>query len=301
VIGAGLEDSLVTINGQNAAASLDPATGNLAVIVPASLLGAPGVLSFQVSKQQMQISGERKAIVAAPSQLNPGASVTVSAASYQVDTAVESIGAMFGTRLAVQIASAGSIPLPTFLAGTMILANGIAAPLFFVSPGQVNYQIPQGLPAGGLVTTVTVAGDGTVSQGESRVLAEAPGIFTANTSGSGGPAALWTLDGINYSSVTNADGTLRPIPAGAYLVLFVTGIRHAPDPIASDGNGVAESVHVVLGGVTATPLFAGPQGEFVGLDQINLQIPANLTGRGDVEGVITVNGRAANIIQLRVI
>ena len=132
-------------------------------------------------------------------------------------------------------------------------------------------------------------------------MAEAPGIFTANTSGSGGPAALWTLDGINYSSVTNADGTLRAIPAGAYLVLFVTGIRHAPDPIASDGNGVAESVHVVLGGVTATPLFAGPQGEFVGLDQINLQIPANLTGRGQVEGVITVNGRAANIIQLRVL
>jgi len=58
---------------------------------------------------------------------------------------------------------------------------------------------------------------------------------------------------------------------------------------------------VVLGGVTATPLFAGPQGEFVGLDQINLQIPANLTGRGQVEGVITVNGRAANIIQLRVL
>ena len=301
VIGAGLEDSLVTINGQNVATSLDPATGNLAVIVPASLLAAPGVLSFQVSKQQMQTPGERKAIVAASSQLNPSASVTVSAASYQVDTAVESIGAMFGTRLAVQVASAGSIPLPTLLAGTMILANGIAAPLFFVSPGQVNYQIPRGLPAGGLVTTVTVAGDGTVSQGESRVLAEAPGIFTANTSGSGGPAALWTLDGINYSSVTNADGTLRAIPAGAYLVLFGTGIRHAPDPIASDGNGVAESVRVVLGGVTATPLFAGPQGEFVGLDQINLQIPANLTGRGQVEGVITVNGRAANIIQLRVL
>jgi uncharacterized protein (TIGR03437 family) len=301
VIGAGLEDSLVTINGQNAAASLDPATGNLAVIVPASLLGAPGVLSFQVSKQQMQISGERKAIVAAPSQLNPGASVTVSAASYQVDTAVESIGAMFGTRLAVQIASAGSIPLPTLLAGTMILADGISAPLFFVSPGQVNYQIPQGLPPGGVVTIVTVAGDGTVSQGQSRVLAEAPGIFTANTSGSGGPAALWTLDGTNYSSVTNADGTLRAIPAGAYLVLFVTGIRHAPDPNATDGNGVAESVHVILGGVTATPLFAGPQGEFVGLDQINLQIPANLAGRGEVEGVITVNGRAANTIQLRVI
>jgi uncharacterized protein (TIGR03437 family) len=301
LIGTGLEDSLVTINGQNAVASLDAATGNLAVMVPPGLLAAPGVLSFQVSRQQMPTPAERKAVVAALAQLNPNTSVTVSAASYQVDTAAESIDAMFGTRLAVQIASAGSIPLPTSLAGTMIVVNGIMAPLFFVSPGQINYQMPQELPPGSVVTIVTVAGDGIVSQGQSRVLAEAPGIFTANTSGSGAPAALWTLDGNTYSSVTNPDGTLRAIPAGAYLVLFVTGIRHAPDPNPTDGNGVAESVQVNLGGVSAAPFFAGAQGGFVGLDQINLQIPASLAGRGDVEVVITVNGRAANTIQLRVI
>ena len=81
----------------------------------------------------------------------------------------------------------------------------------------------------------------------------------------------------------------------------MTGIRHAPDPNPTDGNGVAESVQVNLGGVSAAPLFAGAQGEFVGLDQINLQIPLSLAGRGEVEVVITVNGRAANTIQLRVI
>jgi uncharacterized protein (TIGR03437 family) len=186
------------------------------------------------------------------------------------------------------------------MAGTSVYANGIASPLFFVSPNQINYQIPQGLAPGSVASIITVAGDGTISQGQFRVGAEAPGIFTANASGSGGPAALWTLDGVSFMAVTNSNGTLNPFPAGAFVVLFGTGIRGAYSPQPSDGNGVAESVQVNLGGTTVTPLYAGPQGGFVGLDQINIQIPASLAGRGKIDVIMTVNSRTTNTIQLQI-
>src|SRR5262249_36271869 len=157
--------------------------------VPGAMLAAPGVMSFQVSKGG-QSSVERKVVVASPAQLNATPAVTASAASYQLMTAAESIGAMFGTRLATQLALATSTPLPTSLASTTIYANGIASPLFFVSPNQANYQIPSGLASGTIATIVTAAGDGVVSQGQLQVYTEAPGLFTANASGSGGPAAV---------------------------------------------------------------------------------------------------------------
>ncbi len=300
IIGAGLEDTLVVINGQNVSTSLDQATGNLAVSIPASMLAASGALSIQANKTTGQTSGERKVIVATQAQLNAVAAVTVSAASYQPVAAAEAIGAMFGSRLATQFSAASSTPLPTSMAGTTVYANGIASPLFFVSPSQINYQIPQTLAPGAVATVVTVAGDGAVSQGQLPVGAEAPGIFTANASGSGGPAAVWTLDGVNFMAVSNSDGTPRTVPAGAFVALFATGIRGAYSPNPSDGNGVAESVQVNMGGAAVTPLYAGPQGGFVGLDQINLQIPASLAGRGRIDVIVTVNNRAANTIQLQV-
>jgi uncharacterized protein (TIGR03437 family) len=299
IIGAGLENSFVTINGQSVSFTLDASTGNLALTIPASLVATPAVLNVQVNKSG-QNSEERKMIVASPAQLNATPPATVSAASYQTVLSVEAIGAMFGTRLATQFATANSTPLPTSLAGTTIYANGFASPLFFVSPNQINYQIPPGLVPGIETSIVTVAADGVVSQGKLQVDAVAPGIFTANASGSGAPAAVWTLDGINYSSVANPDGSLRAIPSGAFVVLFGTGIRYAPDFDGGSGNGVAESLQMNLGGTITNALFAGAQGGFVGLDQINFQLPSNVAGRGRIDLVVIVNGRAANTVQLQV-
>jgi uncharacterized protein (TIGR03437 family) len=301
IFGTGLENSSVVVNGQSVFSSLDQATGNLSISIPSPMLASPGALALQVHKMTGQTSGERKVIVAAQALLNAVSPATVSAASYQPVAAAEAIGAMFGTRLATQFSSASSIPLPTSMAGTSVYANGMASPLFFVSPNQINYQIPQGLAPGVVAKIITVAGDGVVSQGQFQVGAEAPGIFTANASGSGGPAALWTLDGVSFMAVTNSNGTLSPIPAGAFLVLFGTGIRGAYSPQPADGNGVAESVQVNLGGATVTPLYAGPQGGFVGLDQINIQIPANLAGRGKIDVMMTVSSRTANTIQLHIL
>jgi hypothetical protein len=72
----------------------------------------------------------------------------VNAASYDRTVAPGSLAALFGSAMATQIASASTLPLPTTLGGVTVKMNGINAPLFFVSPNQINLQVPSGVNAG---------------------------------------------------------------------------------------------------------------------------------------------------------
>ncbi|MGH9845001.1 MAG: BACON domain-containing protein [Blastocatellia bacterium] len=109
---------------------------------------------------------------------------SVSAASFRAgEVATESIVAAFGTGLATASRSATTSPLPTELAGTTVrikdsLNTERSAPLFFVSPTQVNLQIPPGTASGAATITIT-SGDGAVSTGTAQIAAVAPGLFTA--------------------------------------------------------------------------------------------------------------------------
>lgn len=229
---------------------------------------------------------------------------TVSAASYEFGVAPSSIAAAFGTRLATATAVATSLPLPTTLSGTTVEINGMRAGLFFVSPGQVNYEVP-GNVAPGSATIVVRSGDGTTSTGTVQVRAVVPGIFTANGDGRGVPAALVVrvkADGTQVTeSVAQFDQTNnrfapKPIdlgPAGerVFLVLYLTGLRSAS----------SSAVRVLLGGDEITPLFAGPAPGFAGLDQINVELPRSMAGRGRVSLVVSATGAAAsNLVEIEI-
>jgi hypothetical protein len=120
----------------------------------------------------------------------------VSAASYDAAAiAPESIVAAFGAKLATDTAIATDadantpgIQLPTVLAGTTVEINGRRAGLLFVSPAQINFVMPAATEPGAANITVR-AGDGTNSSGTMQVKSVAPAIFTANSTGSGVPAA----------------------------------------------------------------------------------------------------------------
>jgi len=212
----------------------------------------------------------------------------VSAASYSPESvAPDQITAAFGTRLANNFVTASSLPLPTVLAGTSVRVNGALAPLFFVSPGQVNFLVPATTQTGVAVVEITAA-DGTLSRGNLAVTSTAPSIFTANSYGTGAPAAVATADGVHYAAVGNLDGTPNPINTGDYLLLFGSGIRRA----------ASGTVKITIGGVDAPVLYAGAQQDFAGLDQINTQIPPGVSGVVDL--VLSVNGRAANTVKLSI-
>jgi uncharacterized protein (TIGR03437 family) len=235
---------------------------------------------------------------------------TVSAASFDGSLlAPESIVAAFGVNLATATQIANVTPLPTQLAGTVIKIRDSAgtdrvAPLFFVSPNQVNYLIPANTSPGRAILTLT-SGDGATAIGSLQIANVAPSLFTANASGQGLPAAVALRVSGDGSQVTDLvarwDATLNrfvaaPIDLGVeneqvYLVLFGTGVRYR--------SGLSQ-VSARIGGTDAPVIFAGAQNDFVGLDQINILLPRSLAGRGDVDITLTADGKTANTVRVTI-
>jgi len=241
-------------------------------------------------------------------KLGVPAVVSTSAASFdRNELAAESIVAAFGTGLATTTEAAATLPLPTSLAGTQVAirdSSGIErlASLFFVSPGQINYLIPAGI-APGLATVTITSGNGTISFGGALIAPVAPGLFTANSSGQGIAAAVVfrrKADGSeSYEPVASFDSdqnsfVAAPIDLGpetdqVFLLLFGTGFRL---------NGSQSGASAVIGGESSQVLYAGTQGNLAGLDQANLMLPRTLMGRGEVEVVLTVDGKGANTVRV---
>ncbi|MEP7270512.1 MAG: hypothetical protein ABI882_03360 [Acidobacteriota bacterium] len=234
---------------------------------------------------------------------------SASAASYStIAFAPQSIVAVFGAGLATDIAVAGSIPLPTSLAGTTIKFVDSAlvsknAPLFFVSPGQCNYLIPDGVASGAATITVTSA-DGRISIGNVFIAPVAPGFFSANVSGTGVAAAqIYRIRGqtqlieevASYQPGPNAF-IANPIDFGPaedllVLVLYGTGLRF------NSGTG---GVTVTIGGTAVSVLYANAAPGYVGLDQVNVGVlPRSLAGRGVVDIVVKVDGFEANTLTMQ--
>lgn len=230
--------------------------------------------------------------------------VSVSAANYQrTALAPEIVAAAFGVGLATGIDVAGTIPLPTNLRGTTVSVRDSAgserpAQLFFVSPGQINYQIPAGTAMGPATVKIT-SGIGQTSLSMVTIAAISPGFFSANSTGQGIAAALaLRVRGAQqiFEQISRYDpgtNSFVPIPvdlgpAGdqVFLVMFGTGFR-----FRSSESGVS----VKVGGRTLQSLFSGPVGGFVGLDQMNISpLPRELAGAGVVNIEITVDGKPAN-------
>ncbi|MGH9938199.1 MAG: hypothetical protein ACREAM_18295, partial [Blastocatellia bacterium] len=246
---------------------------------------------------------------------NCGAPLTrlasVSAASFAADDelAPESITAGFGVNLATETQAAVSLPLPTTLAGVSLKVTDSAgterlAPLFFVSPGQINYVIPAGAANGPVVLTVMNAGEA-VATGEARIARAAPGLFSANANGQGVAAALALrikADGSqSFEPIAQFDPARKrfvPIPLDlgpatdrVFLILYGTGLRH---------RSSLSAVSCDIGGVNSEALFAGAAPGFAGLDQVNVRLPRSLAGRGEVDLSLFVDGETANTVRVSI-
>jgi cytochrome c peroxidase len=238
---------------------------------------------------------------------------SVSAASFAMGTvAAESIIAGFGTNLAASTAVADSLPLPKTLGGVSVAVKDVLgverlAPLFFVSPTQINYELPAGTAIGEASVTIRQSGQGNdiLAAGMLQIASVAPGLFTADASSRGVVVATVLrvkADGSQiYEPVAQFNSTTYrfdplPIDLGAetdqlFLVAFGTGFRN---------RSTLSAVTATIGGATAEVSFAGAQGSLVGVDQANIRIPRSLAGRGIVELVLNVDGKTANYVTLSV-
>ncbi len=225
----------------------------------------------------------------------------VSAASFRGgQLAPESIASALGTRLATETATNTTDPPPTELGGSTVTVTDSKnasriAPLFYVSPGQINYMVPAGTAIG--AATVRIRGAGIDVSQTVQIADVAPGIFTLNRTGLAAAAVVRVSGGVQtYEDVYQLDSLgkviAKPINPGlpsdkVFLTLYGTGIRNAGT------SGVTVTVNGTLAGVD----YAGAQGGFAGLDQINIRLLPEM-GHGDVEVMVQAKGQAANTVHL---
>ena len=170
---------------------------------------------------------------------------------------------IFGSDLAPSTWSAQTVPLTAQLAGVSVTVNGVAAPLYYVSPSQLNVQIPYATPVNTTATLVVNNNGQTVSR-SFAVSPAAPGIF-ADQNGAPIPNASAAAGQIVTLFITG-DGALSPPIATGSAPSVGTPIAQLPRPL--------QSAAVTVGGLDAPIQFIGVPPGLVGVTQINYQVPA---------------------------
>lgn len=257
------------------------------------LTATPGSMSPGVSTTSISISSNAaNSPTAIPIEfdvLTPGPPV----AYYQgvLDNALFAVGdplapggivAVFGEQLSDSVANAKTLPLTTSLGGATVLVNGISAPIYYASPGQLNFQIPYETAPGPAV--VEVQRDNQTGNSVSvAMLSAVPRILPL---GFGGYGIALLSDNVTFAIPTTPGIPSRPATAGVDTVVFYALGFGQTGPSAQDGQaspaGQVASAQFVIGqsvfantGVNVTPAYVGLTPGSVGLYQINVAIPAN--------------------------
>ena len=263
--------------------------------------GAPGVRYFMLRASLVlcllaPVSGFAQ---------NTSLSIT-SAADVSAGISAEGLATATGSGLAGETASAQSSPWPTTLGGVTVQVQDSGsvvrqAGLLFVSPGQINFQIPAGTALG--PAAVTIVNGGARTTMIVPVQPVAPALFAVNAQGIAAATAVGiaipTGDGFPIPVFQCGDtaqscqlvaldpGLDRPV----YLSFYATGIR---------GRSGLSNVTVKMGPVTVAPIYAGAQGQFAGLDQINVPLVLSLRGSGVVNVTVTADGATSNPVKISV-
>jgi uncharacterized protein (TIGR03437 family) len=181
--------------------------------------------------------------------------------------------------------------LPTVLGGISVTVNGTAAPLLFVSPGQINFQIPWKTTAnssGNAVVAVLVNG-GSVTAAQIPLQTAAPGLFT------NGSAAI-----VQNSQDYSVNDANHPAAAGSTIIAYLTGSGPV-SPAAADGTptpntpltNITSSKSAKIGATDAVVSFAGLTPGFISLVQFNIVVPAGLAP-GTYPLTVTIDGQTSN-------
>jgi uncharacterized protein (TIGR03437 family) len=200
---------------------------------------------------------------------NPGGQPSIkgssNGASFKTTFAPGMILSVFGSQLAPSTSAASTVPLPLSLAGVAATVNGVAAPLYYVSSGQLNIQIPYDVLTGS-TATLTVNNNGQVTTESIPIASVAPGIFT-DQSGVVVPFGSASRGQVITLFVTGT-GAVSPGVATGAAPSLATALQNLPKP--------AQNVTVTVGGIPANIQFVGIPYGLVGVTQVNYQVPSNV-------------------------
>jgi uncharacterized protein (TIGR03437 family) len=209
-----------------------------------------------------------------------------------------SIASAFGDFFLSSPLSATQSSLPTDISGVSLqFGDGTEAPLFFVSGGQVNFQVPWELSGQSVTVTATV--NSQTGAAQTMTLAPfAPAIFTTDSSGSGQGAILdASYHLVDYSNPATAGSTISIYCAGLGPVANQppTGSPTPLSPLSWSGTPT-----VTIGGVPANVSFSGLAPGYVGLYQVNAQVPQGTATGPAIPVVISIGAVASNTVTMAV-
>ncbi len=268
------------------------------------LTGTPGAAGTFTLNITLQDSLQIVTTAAVKLRVDSGLVVVSAASQKPGPVAPGSMVTIFGAQLAGGTQSATVQPLPAALGDCKVTvkdANGVerTAGLYFVSPNQINFQIPPDTAVGS--ATVTVVGGGqTQTLPNVNISTVAPGLFFLNSDGLAA-ADLTRINGSNtsYEQVAQLDSTTNlfvavPIDLGSdtdkvYLTLYGTGVRN---------RSSLDAVQVLVANVLVPVDFAGPSTTADGLDLIHVLLPGGLRGTGSATVLITVDGVSSNGVHI---
>jgi len=265
-----------------------------------NLITTPG--AFQTTASDNPCCSHGFVVKIAPTAAPVGPTVALATAGQVEPFAPECIVSAYGTGLATGAAVA-TPPLSTSLDGNSVTVTdsaGVARPayLFYVSPSQINFEIPAGTATG--AATVAFRNQNGTTQSETISIGSvSPGIFELTGAGL---VAAWVLPVISNVQQTlqpvyqNVAGNTVPLPLNlgpsteqVYLEMYGTGFRNA------------KSFTATVGGLSVPVLGAAATSQFAGEDQVNIgPLPQSLAGQGSVNILLTADGLAANTVTLTI-
>jgi trimeric autotransporter adhesin len=223
------------------------------------------------------------------------------AASYQPGNTVAlgSFVSIFGANMADGSGAPSTQPLPTNYQGTQVFLGGVALPLQFVGPNQINALIPASVAVDSQQPLV-VQRDLTQAAPTSVTIADTqPGIYTANQQGTGQGAVLTSDNSLD--APTGAFPGAHPATRGDYIQIYCTGLGAVTNPPASGAAApsaplsfTVNTVTASIGGIAAPVLFSGLAPGFIGLYQVNVTVPAGAPVGGTVPLTLSVGSATSN-------
>ncbi len=228
--------------------------------------------------------------------LTQGGIVNAAGLGHTMTVAPGSLISIFGSNLASALTLSDSATLSTTLGDVnSVTINGVAAPLQFVSGGQINAQAPWELTPGQANVIVTRAGMAS-QPAVAQVAMFSPALYGFNL-GTAQAIAINTDGSIAAAAGAITGVTSHPAMAGDTITFYASGLGPLDNPPPADGAGSLDLLRqtttpltIMVGGVPAQVSFSGLSPQFVGVYQVNMVVPSGVTPGGAVPMQLMIGG-----------
>lgn len=261
----------------------------------ANLVGSAGTATATLPVTGSQVSQGSGVVVAAFAGVSSSVTVSVQSSSRSAGTvpSINGLGngasftptyspgmilTVFGSQLSSSIQAAGSVPLPLSMSGLAATINGVIAPLYYVSPGQLNLQIPYETPVNSNAL-LSINNNGKIITKTFGIASTTPGIFVNQNK-----APIPDVSAIRGQTIS-----LFITGAGALTPQLPTGAAPSAQTVLANLPRPAQNVTVTVGGANAPIAFIGDTPGLVGVVQINYQVPGSIA-TGSQAVVVTIGG-----------